>query len=295
MMLISATQASSVLGQLRAATQANVSLDLGLTEATVSTAPGGVAFPDGTIVSQEDLRRVAACDDTIFEVAGGAVSKLIRYSEATAKSYKLRPTADWPALEISGILMHRIKGTTPRLDAEAKLRLVAPVLGSVLDTCMGLGYTAILAARTAASVTAVEKDANVIEMARINPHSRQLFHSPGEGGGLGAGSGGRRIRVIQGDAAEVLAGMPDGGFDLVNHDPPTLSVAGELYADAFYAGLLRVLRPGGRLLHYIGSPGSRGRGVNLPASVSRRLGRLGFADVRHDQATGCVLARKRGK
>ena len=269
MIILSPSGAAAMLERLAAAPRTRASLDLGRTETTVELAGEGdsVRLADGERVSLDDLRRVAKATDALFSVRGGVVGKLIRYSEETRRTYKLRPTADWPALEISGILMHRIKGTTPRADAEAKLRLVAPVLGAVLDTCMGLGYTAILAARTASSVTVVEKDANVVEMARLNPWSGPLFE-------------GSRIKAIEGDAVEVVAGFADRSFDIVNHDPPTLSVAGELYADAFYEQLLRILKPAGRLLHYTGAPGSRGRGVDLAASVATRLQRpLGRAPV----------------
>lgn len=225
---------------------------------------------------------IANCEDAIFTVSDGAVEKVIRFSEATSRTYKLRPTQDWPALEISGILMHRIKGTTPRRDAEAKLRLVSPVRGAVLDTCMGLGYTAILSAATADSVTAIEKDQNVLEMARLNPYSQPLFEHP-------------KIKLIDGDATQVVPGLGTAAFDIVNHDPPTLSIAGELYADAFYAELLRILKPGGKLLHYTGAPGSRGRRVDLNTSVTRRLARVGFAKVHNDSGTACVLATRPGR
>jgi predicted methyltransferase len=281
MVLLSAAQASAILGQLERGAEARTSLDLGRTEATVALEGSLVRLSTEARISLEDLRRIVKNDDSVFSVQGEAVEKLIRYSEATRRSYKLRPTADWPALEISGILMHRIRGTTPRLDAQAKLRLVAPVLGAVLDTCMGLGYTAMLAAETAIAVTAIEKDENVVEMARANPHSQPLFSHP-------------RIKLIQGDATAVVAGLADESFNLVNHDPPTLSVAGELYSDAFYGQLLRVLKPAGKLLHYTGAPGSKARGVDLGASVARRLGKLGFARVRSDAGTGCVLAVRRG-
>ena len=221
MILLSQRQAAEILAQFGAGAEARVSLDLGRTEATVALEDGAVRLADGERVSVEDLKRVAKCDDSVFAVRRGAVEKLITYSEATRRSYKLRPTADWPALEVSGVLMHRIRGTTPREDARAKLRLVAPVLGAVLDTCMGLGYTALLAAETAAAVTAVEKDENVVALARLNPWSQPLFGNP-------------RIKLVAGDAVEVAAGLPDASFDLVDHDPPTLSVAGELYSDAFY-------------------------------------------------------------
>jgi len=277
-----------MLKQFRHGNRARTSLDLGRSETEVSLSEGQVLLTGEVSISLDNLRKIADSErgarkrsrDVVFAVLAGEVEKVIRFSEATRRTYKLRPTADWPALEISGILMHRIAGTTPRKDAEAKLRLVSPVRGAVLDTCMGLGYTAILAASTADSVTAIEKDENVIEMARLNPWSQPLFENS-------------KIRLIQGDAAEIVPGIGDATFDIVNHDPPTLSVAGELYADAFYAHLLRILKPDGKLLHYTGAPGSRGRRVDLNGSVSRRLARIGFTAVRTDAETACIVASRR--
>ncbi len=270
-----------MLKQFQQGSRARVSLDLGRSEAEVSLSEGGVSLAGAVSISLEDLRKIAKSEDAVFAVSAGEIEKLIRYSEATRRTYKLRPTKDWPALEISGILMHRIAGTTPRKDAEAKLRLLSPVRGAALDTCMGLGYTALLAASTAQSVTVIEKDENVIAMARLNPWSQPLFENP-------------KIRLIHGDAAELLPGLGDATYDIVNHDPPTLAVAGELYSDAFYAQVLRILKPGGKLLHYTGAPGSKGRRVDLNASVSRRLVKLGFAGVRTDAETACIVASRRG-
>jgi predicted methyltransferase len=280
--LLSSVQASEMLNQFRHGNQSRTSLDLGKTETVVSLQEGYVRLSAEARVSPDDLRMIAECEDAVFAVWEGTVEKVIRFSNATRRTYKLRPTADWPALEISGILMHRIKGTTPRRDAEAKLRLVSPVQGAVLDTCMGLGYTAILAASTADSVTVIEKDENVLEMARLNPHSQSLFQD-------------RKITLIHGDATQIIPGFGNATFDIVNHDPPTLGVAGELYAEAFYADLLRILKPGGKLLHYTGAPGSRGRRIDLSAGVTRRLARSGFADVRHDSETSCVSASRPGR
>jgi predicted methyltransferase len=308
--LLSFTQAAEMLEQFQRGNQARTSLDLGKTETTVTLRDGQARLSDEAQVSLDDLRIIANCDDVVFTVREGAAEKLVRFSEATGLMYKLRPirpclsatiprlsgsgppraksdgdwpaTDYWPALEISGILMHRIKGTTPKRDAEAKLRVVAPVRGAALETCMGLGYTAILAAATADSVTVIEKDENVLEMARLNPYSQPLFQAP-------------KIKLIHGDATEVVPGFADASFDLVNHDPPTLSIAGELYADSFYAHLLRILKPGGKLLHYTGAPGSKGRRVDLNASVTRRLAKVGFVAVRTDSETQCVLALSPGR
>ncbi len=279
MILLSSTQASEMLSQFERGNESRTSLDLGMTETTVSLDADSVRLSSVAHVSLDDLRMIAKREDSVFAVEAGTVEKVIRYSNATRLTYKLRPTADWPALEISGISMHRTKGTTPKTDAEAKLRLVWPVRGAVLDTCTGLGYTAILAASTADSVTTIEKDQTVLEIAQLNPYSQPLFQAP-------------NIKLIHADATEVILGFGAATFDLVNNDPPTLSIAGELYADTFYAQLLRVLKPGGKLLHYIGAPGSRSRGLDLNASVTRRLQRIGFAEVHSDSETACVVATR---
>ena len=280
--LLSSMQASEMLNQFQHGNQSRTSLDLGKTETAVSLQEGYVHLSDEAQVSLDTLRMIANCEDAIFAVWNGTVEKVIRFSNVTLRTYKLRPTEDWPALEISGILMHRIKGTTPKRDAEAKLRLVSPVHGAVLDTCMGLGYTAILAASAADSVTAIEKDENVLEMARLNPYSQSLFQEP-------------RIKLIHGDATQVIAGFGNALFDIIDHDPPTLSIAGELYADAFYAHMLRILKPGGKLLHYTGAPGNRGRRIDLNASVTQRLQKVGFVKVHSDSETSCIVAARPGR
>jgi uncharacterized protein len=161
--------------------------------------------------------------------------------------------------------MHRTKEMTPWPDTVAKLAAIKPLVGRVLDTTTGLGYTAILASRTAQQVLTIERDAGVVAIAEQNPWSRELFDNP-------------RIERRMGDSAEVVPTLPAGSFDRVMHDPPTLALAGELYGLAFYRELRRVLRPGGRLFHYTGAPG-RHRGRDLPAGVAHRLREAGFRKV----------------
>ena len=278
MVLLSAAHAEEMLTRLTRAETACASLDLGCTETMVSLRNHLVELSNSVFISLEDLRTIADCPDVIFALEGGRPQKIIRFSVETRRTYRLRPTATWPALEIGGILMHRIKKIDPRRDAEAKVALVAPVRGTVLDTCFGLGYTALVAARTATHVTTIEKDATVLELAHLNPYSQPVFIDP-------------RIQLSQGDASELIREFPDSSFDIVLHDPPTLSLAGELYSDAFYEQLARVLRPGGSLLHYTGSPGSRHRSVDIPGRVAGRLRMIGFARVRKHRAMSCITGR----
>src|SRR5262249_12373838 len=96
------------------------------------------------------------------------------------------------------------------------------------------------------------------------------------------------ITQIVGDAFEEVAQFADGAFTCVLHDPPTLSLAGDLYSTAFYRQLHRVLRSGGRLFHYVGDPQSA-LGKRTTVGVIRRLGEAGFQRVeRRPDAFGVV-------
>jgi uncharacterized protein len=195
-------------------------------------------------------------------------------------SYKLVPTDGAPALVVDGILMHRMSRTSPDRDAADKVRALGIRGGRVLDTCAGLGYSAIAAARRADFVLALEVDQGVVEVARGNPASAGLFQEPA-------------IHLLLADAAEVLPTLPEGWFSHVLHDPPTLARAGDLYGGAFYRELYRVLRWGGGLFHYVGAPG-RGRGRDVASGVARRLSEAGFKTRIEERLDG-VLAVKRGR
>jgi len=128
-----------------------------------------------------------------------------------------------------------------------------------------LGYTAIEAARTAEHVITIELDPTAQEMARYNPWSRSLFDNP-------------KIIQIIGDAFEVVPSFEDGVFSCILHDPPMLSLAGELYSGEFYRDCWRVLQRGGKLFHYIGDPDSKS-GARTTRGVVRRLQEAGFTRV----------------
>jgi predicted methyltransferase len=241
---------------------------------------GTVRLPDGQTLPLRDLDEVADNPDSVYTVLDGGLEKVTWFSGETNRVYTLRATSGWPALEISGILMHRIKDTDPKADAESKIAAIAPIRGRVLETCCGLGYSALHAAETADAVTVFEIDPNVLDMARLNPYSAPLFAEDGN------------ITVRNEDVAEAIGDLPDDAFDAIIHDPPTLAVAGDLYGDDFYRQLFRVLRPGGRLFHYTGDPGSRSRGQDLPGRVKQRLAALGFTAVRLEPRALGVSARK---
>jgi hypothetical protein len=79
------------------------------------------------------------------------------------------------------------------------------------------------------------------------------------------------------------------------HDPPTFALAGELFSEAFYGHLLRILKPKGILYHYIGDPASKSAG-NVAKGAAKRLKKAGFGGVVIDyEAHGILAARGRVK
>ncbi|HEX6570499.1 MAG TPA: alpha-ketoglutarate-dependent dioxygenase AlkB, partial [Steroidobacteraceae bacterium] len=108
-------------------------------------------------------------------------------------------------------------------------------------------------------------------------------------GGLKRKDPPRRLELVHGDVVARLPDLPDAAFDAVLHDPPRFGIAGELYSSEFYAQLARVLRPGGRLFHYTGTPNKLTTGRDVPNEVARRLRVEGFrTELRGDG----VLAQK---
>ncbi|AEK73440.1 methyltransferase type 11 [Thermococcus sp. 4557] len=233
-------------------------------------------FPDRTRVKKGVIERIARDEGSVYFVKSGGVYKAAIAGEGY---YKLVPTIP-PTIEINGIRMHRTKEVNPLQDTRNKVNAVKPKEGeTVLDTCMGLGYTAIEASKRGAYVITIEKDPNVLELARINPWSRELFT-------------GGKVQVIQGDAFEVVKRFKPESFDVVIHDPPRFSLAGQLYSEEFYRELFRVLKPGGRLFHYVGNPGKKYRRKDLQKGVMERLRRAGFVGVKRVEEALGVVGRK---
>ncbi len=188
------------------------------------------------------------------------------------------PTDGAPTLLVAGFPMHRVKGIDPYQDTLIKIKTVKPIIGHVLDTATGLGYTAMEAAKTAEHVVTVELDPAVLEVARLNPWSRALFEHP-------------KIEQRVGDSCEEVRGFEDDTFERILHDPPTLSLAGELYSTDFYKDIFRVLKPGGRLFHYVGDLRSRS-GRRVVSGVMRWLEEVGFTSVRRVAKAFGVVGRK---
>ena len=258
-----------------------VSLDLGRSETTVRIANGAARIGTAALPAAA-LATIAGDPNKCFRIIDGEPSAVAVFSATTGWARSLLPTGEAPTTLVAGFTMHRIRGTTPLADTRAKVYALGGKRGRVLDTATGLGYTAIELARTRREVLTVELDPAAIALARLNPWSRELFANP-------------NIEIVIGDVAELAAGWETGAFSAVLHDPPTMQLAGALYAGAFYRQLHRVLKPGGRLFHYVGDPQS-GTGAKTTAGVVRRLQEAGFENVRrHSEAFGVTAVAARGR
>jgi predicted methyltransferase len=237
-------------------------LDLGFTEVVVKIRDNTIIIGD----FEYDIKVIEklAKKPAVFLVE--EIPRIIAFYDE--RYYKLEPIENTaPTLEIDGIRMHRTKHMTPLEDAKRKVETVGVSLDDdVLDICTGLGYTAITSYRKSSRVTTIEKDPNVIEVAKYNPYSRDLF--------LGVEQD--EIKLIMEDASIAVKSFKDDSFDVILHDPPRFSHAGELYSEVFYGDLYRILRKSGRLLHYVGKPGSKYRGKDFVKGVQNRLIDVGF-------------------
>jgi hypothetical protein len=255
-----------------------ISADLGLSTQEVLVERNGLRFPSGEILLWRKAEEISSSKSKCFLLRGGEMVQVSAFSEDTDRVYSLMPTEEAPTLLVSGIPMHRIKGITPNRDTGEKIRAISPVIGDVLDTATGLGYTAIEASKTANHVTTVEFDPVVLEVAQLNPWSQDLFTRP-------------NINQLIGDCFDIIEEFESECFTVVLHDPPTFALAGDLYSKAFYDSVYRVLRKNGRLFHYIGNPRSRS-GRNMTGGVIRRLHESGFSKIRREpQAFGVVVQK----
>jgi uncharacterized protein len=275
--ILSYIQARPLLeARKRGQTLLEISLDLNITTASVTLDKQGVSFPGDERLDWSGIEKISQSEVNCYTVTGQHIQAIQVFSEETSRVCSLMPTRGAPSMLIAGFVMHRIKDIDPWQDTQRKIAAIAPVTGNVLDTATGLGYTAILAARTAESVTTIELDPGAQEIAHLNPWSQELFTHP-------------KITQVMGDTFEVVQGLENESFSRIIHDPPTFSLAGELYSGSFYRELYRILKRGGRLFHYIGDPNSKASG-GVTRGALRRLQESGFSRVvRRPEAYGVMV------
>jgi uncharacterized protein len=204
---------------------------------------------------------LGACKErTIYYWSGERFEPVARFASALVK---LVPT-EWgpPTFEIDGIKMLPTAHVSPFKDAERKVALIQPRGKIILDACAGLGYFAEWCLRGGAQeIRSYEKNPDVLWLRTLNPWSP---------------AGDQRLRLIEGDIATEIQSLPAASFAAVLHDPPRFGIAGELYSQAFYEQLARVMKRRGRLFHYTGAPNKLTSGRDVPNEVATRLRRAGF-------------------
>ncbi|MFA6231984.1 MAG: SAM-dependent methyltransferase [Rhodanobacter sp.] len=250
------------------------SLDLGRSVGSASLGPDawqwrGISYPYAPRLK----------DRTIYHWDGEEFSPASRFAHSLIK---LVPT-EWgaPTFEIDGIKMLPTSKESPLEDARRKVALIEPRGKVVLDTCGGLGYFAACCLEAGvASIHSFEKNADVLWLRTLNPWSPDP-DAPDNGG---------RLQLAHADVSQAITQIPDASVDALLHDPPRFGIAGELYSQAFYDQLARVLRRGGRLFHYTGSPNKLTSGRDVPREVEKRLEK---ADFKAQLALDGVLATRR--
>jgi predicted methyltransferase len=218
-------------------------------------------------------------DRTIYHWDGDAFEPVSRFAGSLIK---LVPT-EWgvPTFEIDGIKMLPTAKESPLDDARRKVALVEPRGKVILDTCGGLGYFAACCLDAdVARIHSFEKNPDVLWLRTLNPWSPDPD----------AAASGGRLQLTHGDVTQTIAQVGDASVDALLHDPPRFGIAGELYSQAFYGQLARVLRRGGRLFHYTGSPNKLTSGRDVPREVEKRLEKAGF---KAELALDGVLATRR--
>ena len=203
------------------------------------------------------------------------------YYISTISANTGNPASLCPPLEASGaptmilgnFAMHRLVNVNPFDDTKHKIDAVSKSFFQgcqVLDTCCGLGYTAIEAAGrvgVGGKVTTIEYDEASLEMCAYNPWSANLF------------SGDLPLEILQGDSCKLVKTIASSSINIIIHDPPARALCrSDLYGLEFYKELRRILASGGVMFHYIGNPESKESG-RLYAGITKRLLDAGFRNV----------------
>ncbi|MFW9963148.1 MAG: methyltransferase domain-containing protein [Candidatus Sifarchaeia archaeon] len=273
MIFLHSITATSILDGLKHEVRSlDISADLGISRTKIDlTDP---------IWNVEKMQKIANDPDSIYFIREGEIYKA---ALGTDHFYKLHPTGPdtAPALLIDGVLMHRVKDINPITDASMKANLCARPGKDILEICTGLGYSTIACLKKGVrSITTIEIDPSVIELAKLNPWSKQLFTD-------------ERVSIILGDAAYKIQEFDTDSFHGVLLDPPRFSMGPELYTSGFYSQIHRVLKPNGMLYHYVGSPGSKHRKIDLQKGIITRLRDVGFQQVRRDSKSFGIVAKKK--
>ncbi|MEM0505854.1 MAG: methyltransferase [Thermosphaera sp.] len=252
-------------------------LDLGVSRHKVCVSNGKITIDN--VELDLDLVQPSEKDRVVLYEKG----KIYEITTASANGYyKLKAVGPDlpPTIEINGIHMHRIIDLNPWEDAVLKIHAARVKKGDiVLDTCTGLGYTAIASLRKGASkVLTSEIDPNVLWIAERNPWSKMLKRE--------------NVTIYNEDVISIAHELPDNRFDKIIHDPPRFSSStGDLYGFELYREFFRILKPGGTLYHYTGVPGLKSN-YSILKGIKNRLETVGFIVLFFDHRSQGYIAKK---
>jgi len=247
----------------------DISLDLGMSKSKITKEGNYIIFPDGQKLDIDIIKKAnKRSNHDCFLLENSSLYFIYIFENKTA--YKLyEPHMDYPpTLWINGSVMHTISVSNPIEDVKNKVKMLGEISGEVLDTCFGLGYTAIeLKNAGADKVYTYEISKAVLEIAKINPWSKEAFDSS-------------KILIHNSDVISAITQFPEERFSFILHDPPNVKINGDLYSLAFYKELYRVLERNGTLYHFIGGGRvPREYKVDYTKGVIKRLYTAGFRKV----------------
>jgi predicted methyltransferase len=227
---------------------------------------------DGFFIGPDLVKPIKIRDDdqSCYIVLDKALVKVQFLSEDTGFIYKLIPTSFRPILQTSGTSMHK-RAFVDRVEADK-------LTGKVLDAGTGLGYTAIVAAKTADMVVSVEIDPGIIDIARLNPYSQDIFNK-------------KNINLVMGDLAEMFDGFKDGEFDFLILDVGNQKIFADFFSGENYRSAFRIMKAGGKLYHYIPRLQVT-HGRDFAAEVIKRIKAAGFSSIERNEKDSYVVAVK---
>jgi predicted methyltransferase len=272
------------------------SIDLGKSMSTVLLDEEGLHLGDqsgAVLCNWDEIAKICKKKNSCWALYedGSAPWSISAMSSTTGNPASLCAPLDAggaPTIILGGFTMHRIKGENmnPMTDTNNKLACIKiPKGGKVLDTCMGLGYTAIAATKEAwdgshAKTITIEYDDVSLEMAAHNPWSSELFDPEWP------------IEIMNGDACSITESFESNTFDVIIHDPPARALCRtDLYGYKMYTNLHRICKHGGSIYHYIGNENSKESG-RLFGGVMERLNQAGFRNVKKARDGFGVVAKK---
>ncbi len=241
-----------------------ISLDLGITKTKIKLNKEGFFLNNEFI----ELKTIKEDDKSCYLIRNNRLEKVQYFADN--RLYKLIPTNFRPILKISGTSMHK-KEFLEQIKRD-KLK------GIVLDSGTGLGYSSIIASKTAEKVITIEIDKNVAEIAKLNPYSQELFTN-------------KNIKRIIGNVVEEIKKFSNKEFNNIIFDAGTVKGSEDFFSLNNYKEAFRVLKSRGKLYHYLPKHQIK-RGRDFASEVISRLKTAGFRRTYRNKDGSYIIAEK---